>query len=180
MEFKNEDLLTHEEFCGIIVSKFVKEIATVIGLKLKKYAFIQDNVIYALESNITYIGTKLSRDKLTNIVSNFIYKSYKNLTKLEVESIEKQYPKENIKIFKNAHIETYIPQLHCEMEKKNVIFDVTPNQIHFENGFVDTSNGNFYERDPTKHYITKCMKRPRSNISIKFLIYEQLLAGNAF
>ena len=41
MEIKKEDLMTYNEFCDIIVSKFVKEIATTIGLKLKKSPFFR-------------------------------------------------------------------------------------------------------------------------------------------
>ena len=159
MEIKKEDLMTYDEFCEIIVSKFVKEIATTIALKLNKYTFIRHDMIYMLQSNVTYISMNKSRDKIINVVSNYIYQSYKGLTKSEVENIEKQYPKDHSKLFKNSHIETYIPQLICALEKNDIIFNVTPHEVHFENGYVDTSNGEFYVRDPTKHFITKCIKR---------------------
>lgn len=159
MNFNKEDLLTVKEIELLITSNLTQTIAKMISTKLTKYCFIQDDILYELQPNITYQRIIDRKNKLLNKVSQLIQDSYCNLSSQDSKLIELEYKKEYKSIFKNSNIELYLPQLLNAIEKKGIVFDVTLNQIHYNNGYVNTETGKFYKRTVVKHFITKCIKR---------------------
>jgi hypothetical protein len=62
-------------------------------------------------------------------------------------------------MFENSSVQTYYDQIITILEKKNVIFDDTPYQIHFNNGYYDLKNKKFKQRILHTHYISKFIRR---------------------
>jgi len=159
MNFNKEDLLSVKDIELLITSNLTQTLAKMISAKLTKYCFIYEDILYELQPNITYQRINDRKNKLLNKVSQLIQDSYCNLSTQDTKLIELEYKKEYKAIFKNSNIELYLPQLLNAIEKKDIVFDITPNQIHYNNGYVNTQTGKFYKRTIVKHFITKCIKR---------------------
>lgn len=162
MNFKAIDFLTKKEFETVIDSIFVNDKSDVIASKLKNYCFFNSTDLYTIQDNITYIKncSKSSPMLLTSIISRFLEGSFKNLTEDERKLIKLEYPKTFAKVFTNSNIETYRSQLQVLLTiDKSIIFDTTPNEMHFKNGYYDFKDQKFKQRIIAKHYITKYIER---------------------
>jgi phage/plasmid-associated DNA primase len=90
------------------------------------------------------------------------------------QNLNLKYKKEFISTFSNAKISTYALQLIDKFKKDDIIMDVTLNEIHFNNGYMDLLDLVFKQRDLTKHFVTQYIKRdyepstaPNRNIMMK-------------
>ena len=158
MEFQKEDLLNHAEIEMLITSSFTTVIAKMMSNKLSKYIFIHNDTMYELQENKTYQLVTNQKNKLINKVSRLIQQSYVKLPEQDVKIIELTH-KGFKNIFKNSNIELYLPQLISDIEKHDIVFNVTIGEIHYNNGYINSRTGKFYKRNLTKHYVTKYIRR---------------------
>lgn len=159
MEFKKQDLLNLKEIEQLIDSPFPNTKATIISNKLKSYCTIADKRLYTLQRNITYKVIDEVYEKLVTLVSYLIELSYKNLSETDQRLIKSEHSKTYKAIFSNADVKRYYEQLKISLQKDDVEFDVTINEIHFDNGFYDLKRGKFKSREVEKHYVTHYIKR---------------------
>ncbi len=159
MELKNEDFLTLSEIEQMIDSPFPNTKAGIISSKLKSYCVIADKRLYILQKNITYKVADEIFEKLVTLVSYLIESSFKALSKTSQRLIQSDYAKTYRAIFSNADIKRYYEQLKVSLQNDDVDFDVTMNEIHFNNGYYDLKKGKFKDRQVETHYVTHCIKR---------------------
>ena len=105
MNFQEQDYLNYREIKILIESKFTHEKANMIHDKLK---------IYYEKMNKKIKNKKLM---IINLVSLLIQQSFKQLDDTEQENINLKYNQSYKKIFTNANIETYYPQLLFNLKK---------------------------------------------------------------
>jgi hypothetical protein len=67
--------------------------------------------------------------------------SFKSLSKTDQRLIQSEHAKTYKNIFSNADIKKYYEQLKVSLQNDDVTFDVTMNEIHFENGYYDLKDG---------------------------------------
>ena len=162
MEFQKTDLMTSDEIEIIASSQFPNEKANTIVKGLSKYCFISKCMLYVIESNnITYTASPLNmtKAKLITMITYYLQKSYQDLSEDKQQVLKYKNQKTFNKMFENVSVETYYNQIITLLEKNNIIFDDTPYQIHFNNGFYDLKDKSFKERILHTHYITKFIKR---------------------
>lgn len=153
----NQIKLTAPQIVTLVVSKFPHDKANVLAEAIQDRMIINDDNIYTVQNNITYICCAFKKNQFISTISNIISSSFKQLNDNEREYISTTY-EEYAKIFTNKNLETYLPQLQTKLEK-DIKFDFYFNEIHFENGYYDLLNGKFENRILGKHYITKFISR---------------------
>ena len=158
MEFKKKDYLTATQIKELITSQFTQDQAGIIADKLQNYCFISGDVLYELQDNITYRSTDNMKLELINKVSELIQTSYKMLDEKDIENITLKH-RQYKNIFKNSNIDTYYPQLLKRLIRKDIIFNNTPGEIHFKNGYMIVSTKTFKKRDVNKHFVSKFIDR---------------------
>ena len=158
MEFKKKDYLTATQIKELITSQFTQDQAGIIADKLQNYCFISGDVLYELQDNITYRATDNMKLELINKASELIQTSYKMLDEKDIENITLKY-RQYKNIFKNSNIDTYYPQLLKRLVRKDIIFNNTPGEIHFKNGYMTVSTKTFKKRDVNKHFVSKFIDR---------------------
>ena len=169
MNFQITHLMNSDDIDLIASSQFPNEKATVIVKGLSKYCFISKFMLYIIENNVTYTASpmNLSKAKLITMITYYLQKSYQNLSEDKQQLLKYKNQKTFTKMFENSSVETYYNQIVTLLEKNDVIFDDTPYQIHFNNGYFDLKDKSFKERILHTHYITKFIKRDYSKSSKK-------------
>ena len=163
MQFAQEDLLTNDDILLLIVSDLPHKKAKLIASKLIKYGLIYRNSVYVLQSNLTY--AKYERDvnaKITNLTTQLIETSFEGLEEVTRQNIKIAHSEKKnhySKIFSNANVDRYLPQLVEYMTKSNIVFDLTLRELHYNNGYIDLNDKEFKERVYGTHYITKYINR---------------------
>lgn len=160
MNFENSILLTSEEIEQLVTSMFPNDKANTIAKGLCNYCFINKGMIYFLESNITYSHLPLTvgKSKLVTIITSYIQKSFQSLSKSKQKKLKSKYDK-FYKIFLNADVSQYYDQIITVLEGKKIVFDTTPYEIHFNNGYYDLQHNKFKQRELHKHYVTQYIQR---------------------
>ena len=157
--YSPSDLLTSDELETIITSIYTEDKAELIANKVSKYFFINGENLYRLQANDTYkIMDGDLKDKLITTVSNYLSTSAKALSDVMQQNLNLKYKKEFVSTFSNSKIATYVLQLK-EYFLKDIKLDLTLDEIHFNNGYMDLKDLVFKQRDLTKHYITKYINR---------------------
>lgn len=159
MEFKKKDLLLLNEIEQMIDSPFPNLKAGILSDKLKSYCTIVDKRLYILQKNITYKVVDEVYEKLITLVSCLLEESFKGLSTEHQRLIKSEHAKTYRSIFANSDIKKYYEQLKVALQNDDIQFDVTINEIHFNNGYYNLKDGKFQSRDVNKHYITHYIKR---------------------
>jgi len=122
---------------------------------LDKIIFNRDDCYSLNEDIMIYTIVSKQEGSLLSITSKLILDSFENLSNTHQEDIKeiKLYNK----IFENAYIKTYIPQLITQLTNNNIKFDLYFKEIHFKNGYMNLETKTFEKRKIGKHYITKCI-----------------------
>ena len=155
---EENDYLTLEGIKKLIVSPYPNEKADIVNTSIEKYCLISNKMLYILQNNITYRIVE-SDNFIMNMASLLIELSFKALNEKDKKIIELEHSKDYRKIFKNNEIYTYFMQLKFRLQKDNIIFDNTPNEIHFNNGVYDLALGKLVNRNIKIHFITHYIKR---------------------
>jgi hypothetical protein len=156
--FQNKDLLKKSEITELINTLSVQDRASIITKKLINYCFINDDKLYIMNPNVTYTMHNDLQNGIIDMASKLIDISFKNLSDEKTEYITKIYPKYS-KIFKNSFIVECLPQIKSMLNKNDIVFNVTIEEIHFQNGFMNTRTAIFGPRIMHKHYVTNYIKR---------------------
>jgi hypothetical protein len=159
MNFQKEDYLNCAEIKKLITSEYSHDKSKLIAKKLIKYCFVYNDELYELQTNKTYIQLANLKISVINKASLLIQKSHKKLSDTDKENIELKHGKSVKAILKNSDIETYYPQLLSALTRKDVVFNVTIGEIHFNNGYMNVVTKEFKERDIKHHVITKYIQR---------------------
>jgi hypothetical protein len=176
-----ENLLNFDSLKTVTFSDFVNDQAEAIYEALKgKYYIIprgkDKNDFYFLQPNLTYeIYSSDVKNKLLSVVCKLIAKSFTSLTKEKQNELSKpniaddddddgECKKKKVKyikpkIFSNAFVEKFYPQLVVLLTDSKITFDTYTNEIHFNNGFINLKTLEFKQRELGKDYITKYNER---------------------
>lgn len=120
---------------------------------------IQKDCIYVKKDNDVYAKTNYSGNNLlVTLVSKLYSDSIDKLTAGQKQQLRDDLYKEYKQFEKNTEINQFIPQLSMMLTREKIVFDYTPYQIHFNNGYVDVRDKKLHKRND-KHYITKCISR---------------------
>ncbi len=130
--FLDKDLLTFDELEKLIILPFPDEKSEIVASKLLNYFMIHDEKYYRYDiENVLFYKEKNNSDYLLKMISSFIGTSYKKLKKREQKDLMTKH-KSCFKIFSNASINTYLPQLKTDLTNDNVDFsDPHIMEIHF-------------------------------------------------
>ena len=135
--YSPSDLLTSDELETVITSIYTEDKAELIANKVSKYFFINGENLYRLQANDTYkIMDGDLKDKLITTVSNYLSTSAKALSDVMQQNLNLKYKKEFVSTFSNSKIATYVLQLK-EYFLKDIKLDLTLDEIHFNNGYMD-------------------------------------------
>jgi hypothetical protein len=169
MNFSNNDLLEFNDLTNVFISDYPSEQADIISKVLSKYCFIHNSLLYERQNNITYrTETKIDiKFKVLQRTNELLEKSFKNLSDTNQKILKLEYPKLCSSFFNLSRIEKYYPILIGKITKTDITFDHTINEIHFNNGYINLLDGSFNERDITKHYISKFIKRDYSQSTLE-------------
>ena len=157
--------LTDKDFKKMIRSISPNERSYIMGKYLKNYIVFSNDKCYIVDpKTIVYEQVKSAENKILSKISSLLLKSWNvldNETKEDIKEI-KNYNK----IFENAYIKTYLPQLIDELTNDKIKFDLYFNEIHFLNGFVDLQTKEFKKENwasiLSRHiYHTITIKRQR-------------------
>jgi hypothetical protein len=160
MKFETKDLLNEVELEIMITSIFTDDKSELIASKISKYIFSYKKCLYRLQTNNTYLCLEGDlKDLLTVEVSSYLSTSARALDSVIQQNLNLKYKKEFVCTFSNAKISTYALQLMNRFKKDDIVLDVTLNEIHFNNGYMDLKTLEFKQRDLTKHFITRYIKR---------------------
>jgi hypothetical protein len=165
MTFSQNDLLTFNEIDLLIKSEFPNEKSNLLATKLINKCFILKKSFYVLQNNITYkiFDNEQINKNILKISTLLIEESFKNLNENDkrLTKAENSDKKHNYKvIFTNSFIEKFYAQLYIDITKDDSLeFDVTLNELHYNNGYLDLTDLQFKQRDTTKHFITKFISR---------------------
>jgi hypothetical protein len=159
MEFKKENYLNLAEIEELITTPFPNTKANIIAQKLKLYCVIADKKLYVLQENDTYKVIDELFEKVVTMTSILLELSFKSLSKTDQRLIQSEHAKTYKNIFSNADIKKYYEQLKVSLQNDDVTFDVTMNEIHFENGYYDLKDGVFKKREINKHFVSNYVKR---------------------
>jgi hypothetical protein len=150
------------QFKKLIKTKFVNERAEIITTCLKHKILLSKDTLFKLQPNNTYnrIQTKNPKNDIYTIVTKLIEESYQKLSSKEKDEINEDLDKKALLfIFSNKFIDSFSPQLIINLTNDDIIFDVTINEIHFNNGYYDLKDQQFKTRDLKKHYVTNYITR---------------------
>ena len=160
MEFKSKDLLDYTNLETLITTQFPNEKAKLISSKLLNYLFIQNSTLYILQKNRTFKAIIGDADKhLMTMTTMLIELSIKSLSDKNQELLRLKYEKRFKIINDNRDVKTYYDQLYIYLNPVDEVkFDITPIELHFNNGYIDLTTGELKQRNK-KHRITKYIKR---------------------
>jgi len=160
MEFKLKHLLNYKNLETLITTEFPNEKAKLISSKLLNYIFIQNSTLYIIQENKTFKAIVGDADKhLMTLTTKLIELSIKNLSKDNQDLLRLRHDKRYKIINDNRDVKTYYDQLYIYLNPVDEVkFDITPIELHFNNGYIDLSTGELKERNK-KHRITKYIKR---------------------
>jgi hypothetical protein len=143
-------------FADFITTASPLKKAELIAPYILERCFIQTEgkamTLYIMDNNFTYRDEKDVDNHLITVVSIFLYETNDYLKindELEYFKIIKPLDKLFECIFKNSYISTFKAQLIVFLTRRNVKFNRTPGQIHFNNGYMMTKTGEFKQRDET-------------------------------
>ena len=154
------NLLNYQEIETLITSLGPNPKAKVICVKIESQCFIKNDAMYTLQPNITYkVKTSNYENELLTIVTQLIEDSFNALNENEKQQLKADHSKTYQTIFKNASVKLYQPQLYTMLTRNDVIFDTTPAEIHFENGYMDMRTSEFKKRNPKTHFIMHYIAR---------------------
>jgi len=158
MNFENSDFLSYADLINLITSDFPSDKADMIAKKLTKHCIIFKQQLFTLQQNYTFKADTEIKPKLMIKVNSLIEQSFKKLDTKDQRLIQAEHKKTYHKIFEISNIEKYYPILYVKLTKDDITFDMTFNQIHFNNGYLDLTDKQFKQRNE-KHYITKVIER---------------------
>jgi phage/plasmid-associated DNA primase len=124
----------------------------------KSVCFIKNDILYIMLKNKTYEGDRAIERNLLTIVSKFFSRSIENLTAENRLELQKVHKDKMINLQNNTTIKSFLPQLITMLTNNDIVLDTTIGELHFENGFINTTTGEFHERTEN-HFITKYIKR---------------------
>ncbi len=153
-KFQDKDLLTADELERLIILPFPDEKAEIVSSKLLNYFLIHKDVYYRYDmNNVLYIKEDNNADYILKMITSFIGTSYKKLTERQQKDLRTRHDN-CFKIFSNASINTYLPQLKTDLTNNKIDFsDPQIMQIHFKNGYYDFETNKFTKRVHGKHFI---------------------------
>jgi hypothetical protein len=129
------------------MSKFINDIC-----------IIKDDELYIKMDIDIYEIFKNADNQLLYIITKLYNDSIEKLSNVEMNSLKFQY-KKNYDVFQsNEHVKKFLPQLKIFLINNEIVFNYTPQEIHFQNGYIDVNKNKFYQRND-KHYITSYIKR---------------------
>jgi hypothetical protein len=160
-QFQEKHLLTFDEVEQLIISPFPNEKAKIIASKLLNYLLIHNDEFYRYDyDNILYIKENNNDNYVLTIITSFIQESYGKLERIAQENLQFKYKKSFDKIFSNADVGKYLPQLITHLTNNKIDFsDPQIMQIHFKNGYYDFESGTFKKRVHAKHFINIFINR---------------------
>lgn len=154
---------------------FMKDFSELLGYDDLKTLFKLDNPYDQGEFMSEFINDIciVNNNKLFVKTENDIYEEYSNvdntllfvISKLFSESLNElnKNKKDKLKRFKsfqsNDNIKKYLPQIKMFLNRDNIKFNYTPEEIHFINGFINVRENKFYKERTDKHFITKYINR---------------------
>jgi len=167
-----------EDYSPIVRAKSIASI-------LHNYCFIKCNgkieTLYIRMKNGTYTAEKSVERYLLTIICTFFTQSLVEIQKDndDFRKLTKKYGDDEVfNIRGNASIRSYLPQLISVLTKNNIVLDTTIGEIHFENGYINTTTGKFHQRN-NSHFVSKYIKRKytkATNEDIKSMmkLYSQI------
>ena len=152
--------LNLEEIKTLMYSSFPNMKADVIASKLKHRVIVgKKKKLYTYQQNKTYTITYDDiTDELLTATTKLIELSCGALKRNEMEELTAYHLQIFNSIKGNASVKAFLPQLKKAL-KSDVVFNITPSEIHFQNGYMDLSDLQFKQRDFGEHFITNFIQR---------------------
>jgi hypothetical protein len=151
--FKKEELFNLKALEKFVISNPLKK-AELISEVLMNYFIISNDVIYLYNpKNITYkVVNQPSLEYLATIMRKLIINSYENLT-----NKKKQYFEDNIKDFyKLDYFKDFVLDVYNLLVNDYIVFDKKQKHIiHYNNGYYNAEEDEFYNRNYYTDFITK-------------------------
>ena len=161
MEFQNVDLLTVDEFKQILGAQSADTKAELVGKKLKKYCFINENGdFYAKQSNNIY-KRDVTGFLFTTAVIQYTTKSYNSFSRAQTDDINDRFKKPEIRAVQhNNFVKVIEPQLRILLTlNRKIELDNYKWRLHFNNGYLDLKTGELKQRIDDKTYPTYCIEK---------------------
>jgi hypothetical protein len=156
-DFSN--LLSKDDIEELIDFDSPYEKANFIYQFIKDMCLIYNKSLYIKQKNNTYKIYSSYNDILITMITKLFCDSVKELSKEDLIKFKTGlYRKSFVDFQSNTGISKYIPQLVTMLTMDEVIFDYTPGEIHFKNGFINVKEHKLYPRTDS-HYITKYINR---------------------
>lgn len=162
MEFEKKDLLNYDEIKKLLTNDSPNERADVICNKLKKYVFTRDEKIYKYDIDmVVYKSYPLKKNNhmILSIVTSFLSKSKKNLTKEQKKILKIENKEKFKKLSENSTVNRMLPQILITLIDDELKFEGDFYEIHYKNGYINLKTLNFEKRIPNKHFVTNYIKR---------------------
>jgi|694.fasta_scaffold38856_6 phage/plasmid-associated DNA primase len=169
LQFSQTDYLTVKQIIKYFSTIFTDEKAQIIHSKISKYCLTNKGDLYRLQDNYTYEYCENADNALMGIISKLLCVSIQNLNNDDLDmyntTFTKAVQKSNLA---NPNIKSYFPQLLELLKMDKIQFNNHPQEIHYNNGYMDIRTLQFKPRT-AKHYITKYIQRDY----IKSTIFQQ-------
>jgi hypothetical protein len=154
-----EKLLSFEDINKMMFAGNPYIEAQYIAEYLKDICVLKNDQLYVKQQNDTYNIAKNIENELLVLVSKLLIESERNLDKSTRDRLRIEHSKAYYSLQSNTHTKGYIPQLRAFLQNDDIVFDYTPAEIHFNNGYIDILKNKFHPKRTDKHYITKYIKR---------------------
>ena len=180
-----ENLFTPNEIDNFLTDTSPITRAKAIATCLKNFCFIKCNgkaeTLYIRMKNKTYSTESSVERCLLTIICTLFTNSIRDMTKNnwdEYQTVYAKYKEVILTLRNNSTIRSYLPQLMTVITKNDIVLDFTIGEIHFENGYINTTTGTFHERT-NNHYVSKYIKRnytkaSKEDIHSMMKLYSQI------
>jgi hypothetical protein len=125
--------------------------------------FIKNKSLYVLSDKENYIYSKHCEKEVDNCLklkmNTFIETSFKQLPINESIILNNILGKNKSNLFSVKNMEKYLLHVKEMLTNNDIELNLTINQTHFQNGYIDLLTSEFHQRELNKHYITKYIKR---------------------
>lgn len=148
-----EKYMSVTDFKNMIRSISPDQRAEILSMYLKDRIVFNNDTLYVIDSNIIYQSMSKTETYMLSTVTNFILQSWNKIN--ETDRVDIKEIKGYNKVFENAYVKSYLPQLTTRLTNDKIKMDLYFKQIHFKNGYINLETGKFYKRVLGKHFITK-------------------------
>jgi hypothetical protein len=163
MVLKNfEKLIDYEDIKKIMFEANPYEAGMFMSTFLKSICVIKNEQLYVKQQNDTYNVAKNVENELLVLVSKLFIESERSLTQQQKDKLRYENSKQYHALQSNTHTKGYIPQLRAFLQNDDIVFDYTPAELHFNNGYIDILKNKFINKRTNNHFITKYIKRDYS------------------